>query len=114
MTVASGWIRPTFSACSIIDTPIRPLTLDRGLRNSSLPTISPGRPLPKRLRRTSGVPPISSQRLSAICSFVIGVVRVCRLSSPELWVSSTLGDIVDQECNSKHDDRSRACRYECI
>ena len=50
---------PSFSAASIIDTPMRSLTDDIGLKNSSLARISAVTPSRsgRRLRRTRGVAP---------------------------------------------------------
>ncbi len=49
---------PFFSASSIIATPIRSFTLERGLKDSILTTTSAGFPLFILFRRTSGVFPM--------------------------------------------------------
>jgi hypothetical protein len=59
-------IRPSRSAASIIAAPIRSLTLDSGLNDSSLAATMPSIPSVTRLRRTKGVPPISLVMSSAI------------------------------------------------
>jgi hypothetical protein len=55
-------MRPLFSASSIIANPMRSLTLESGLKNSSLSRISACAPWAAavRLRRTRGVLPIVS------------------------------------------------------
>ncbi len=55
-------MRPAFSMLSIILTPMRSLTLDSGLKNSSFARISALHPFSaaRRLSRTSGVWPIVS------------------------------------------------------
>ena len=35
-------------------------------------------------------------------------------SSPKLWVSAALGDIVHQECDDQHEDGSGSSRYDCV
>ena len=66
MVVLSGEMRPASSAASIIERPMRSLTLPPGLNDSSLPTIV----APERSERprslTSGVPPIRAVMSSAI------------------------------------------------
>ena len=53
-----GSIRPSFSAASIIATPMRSLTLPPGLKDSSLAYSSTSTPSgSSRVRRTIGVPP---------------------------------------------------------
>ncbi len=62
MVVLPGVIRPCVSSASIMETPMRSLTLPTGLKNSSLATTSPlgfSWAL-SRGRRTSGVSPIRS------------------------------------------------------
>ncbi len=57
MTTVSGPIRPACSAASIMATPMRSFTLDRGLKDSSFTsTVTLLLPF-KRLIRTRGVPP---------------------------------------------------------
>src|SRR5579884_4379031 len=65
-TVTSGVSFPSRSAASIIATPMRSLTLESGLKYSSLQTICALTPLGIRFRRTSGVFPINSVTLLAI------------------------------------------------
>ena len=64
-TERPGSIVPSASAASIMETPIRSLTEARGLKNSSLPTISAPQPASagRRLKRTSGVEPMVSAML---------------------------------------------------
>src|SRR5215472_2430846 len=59
-TIVSRLIRPSTVSASIIDTPIRSFTLWAGLKYSSLHAMVASMPLAVRLRRTSGVFPISS------------------------------------------------------
>jgi len=61
-----GVMRPEDSSMSIIDTPMRSLTLERGLKNSSFSRISALTPAACVIfdRRTSGVCPIVSAMLS--------------------------------------------------
>jgi hypothetical protein len=68
-TMVSGLMRPAFSAASIIDKPMRSFTLWAGFWNSSLATTSAVQPCVRRLMRTSGVFPIRSVTLLAICMF---------------------------------------------
>ena len=63
--VPPGFKRPFFSAASIIDNPIRSLTLEQGLKNSNFPITRPGSPFPKVFKERSGVLPIRSVILSA-------------------------------------------------
>src|ERR1019366_1773834 len=58
-STVSGPIRPSRSAASIIDTPIRSLTLEAGLNISSLATTPATHPALTRFNRTKGVPPTS-------------------------------------------------------
>ena len=76
MVVLSGEIRPACSAASIIERPMRSLTLPPGLKDSSLPTIvAPDRSeMPRSL--TSGVPPIRAVMSSAIFTGLLLVVVV--------------------------------------
>ena len=69
IVVFSLSMRPAASAASIIDRPMRSLTLPPGLNDSSLPTmVAPERSeMPRSL--TSGVPPMSSVMFSAIFTF---------------------------------------------
>ncbi len=60
-----GVIRPAFSAATIIDRPIRSLTLPPGLNDSSLPRIVAPESLDSACSLTSGVPPIRSEMFSA-------------------------------------------------
>ena len=58
MMMVSGWIFPSRSAASIMDRPMRSLTLHSGLKFSNFATIvAPALPT-IRLSRTSGVPPM--------------------------------------------------------
>ncbi len=60
---------PSFSAASIIASPMRSLTLLMGFRDSILATTSPG-PGDSRCRRTRGVDPITSVMLSYMVSLI--------------------------------------------
>ena len=66
MVLTPGLILPAFSAASIMATPMRSLTDDSGLKNSSLVRISAVTPWRsgRRFRRTSGVAPMVSVMLS--------------------------------------------------
>ena len=66
ITVTPSRITPLSRASSIIDLPIRSLTLDMGLKDSSLKRTSAPRSLPSLGVRTRGVPPIVSTTLSKI------------------------------------------------
>jgi hypothetical protein len=57
---------PRFSASRIMATPILSFTLEQGLKNSSFPTIAPGRPAATFFGFTRGVRPTSSVMSSAI------------------------------------------------
>ncbi len=60
--VFSGEILPCFSSASIIATPMRSLTLDSGLKNSSFSRMSALTPASfgNRAKRTKGVSPMVS------------------------------------------------------
>ncbi len=66
--VVPSRISPLASSASIMATPIRSLTLESGLKNSSLATTSPFgfSSAESRGRRTSGVSPIRSSTESKI------------------------------------------------
>ena len=66
IVVSPGEMRPAASAASIIDRPMRSLTLPPGLNDSSLPTTVA--PVLSEMPRsfTSGVPPIRAVMSSAI------------------------------------------------
>ena len=80
-TIVSGPISPSFSAASIIATPMRSFTLWAGLKYSSFATTVAAAPSVTRLRRTSGVLPISCDMSSAILTVCHPSSR--RLRSPE-------------------------------
>src|SRR5262245_45457574 len=61
MIVPPGLIFPAFSAASSIAMPMRSFTLPPGLRYSSFASIVGRTPCAMRLRRTIGVPPITSR-----------------------------------------------------
>ncbi len=63
--VLPGVIRPAFSAASIIDRPMRSLTLPAGLNDSSLPRIVAPESLESACSLTSGVLPMRSEMFSA-------------------------------------------------
>src|SRR5664279_5469310 len=65
-TVLPGWMRPAFSASSIMLTPMRSFTLAQGLNPSSLAAILALLPSDTLCRYTSGVWPMSSVTLFAI------------------------------------------------
>src|ERR687887_860384 len=64
MIVPPGFKRPARSAASIIRRPMRSLTLPPGFSISSLARIVGLTPAVTLRRRTSGVPPIASRKLS--------------------------------------------------
>jgi hypothetical protein len=66
IVVRPGSILPSASAASIMATPMRSFTLPAGLYASSFPSSSAPQSGATRVRRTSGVPPTRSERLSGI------------------------------------------------
>lgn len=65
-TVLPGVMSPRPSACVIMLSAIRSLTLLAGLDDSNLHTISASHPSANVVSLTNGVPPISSKMFSAI------------------------------------------------
>jgi hypothetical protein len=99
----SGVIVPSASMASIIETPMRSLTLAIGLKNSSLARMSALTPriCGRRLRRTIGVSPIVSvieskmrprpgARADAVASGADVLAVSCKVASCGRWSGSRL------------------------
>ncbi|OPZ03912.1 MAG: hypothetical protein BWZ10_03235 [candidate division BRC1 bacterium ADurb.BinA364] len=82
-----GASEPSRSACWIIASPMRSLTLLSGLSDSILPISSPASPSPKRENRTSGVEPTRSHKLLAIKS----IPEILSRRSPGGWIARMNG-----------------------
>src|SRR3972149_4779826 len=92
-TSVSLVMRPSFSAASIMDTPILSLTLPQGLKDSSLATTVAPNPSAILFSLTSGVFPMSCVMSSAIfptawLSFPSALVSPCRALGPDALLSA--------------------------